>query len=219
MGVLEHSKRKDSFFMLNRILPFLLNLMDFQAKIKKTPPDLSIEKEGHGKKILTETPYIREKYSPAWLQGKLDYDGLGQKVLLGESHQAFSLIPLPLKTPFFPTANLYLVHDRNKNKADVKEAEQKTRVSLLLILRTTHLGVLRLFVRQEEKILWLACLGHEAAVKNLLAGELAGLEEEILALGYEKVFFNFKHLSPDKNINISTGPDFPGTEFIFDLYV
>ncbi|HCJ79376.1 MAG TPA: hypothetical protein DHV84_05225 [Desulfotomaculum sp.] len=207
--------------MINRIIPLLLTLVNSQAgRIKEA--QFPLTEKGKQDRFLAEMASLREKEGLILKQGKPgqpDHIPLEQKMPFPGPHQAPSLLPLPLKTPLFSAADFYLVQDQDKNKAAGKEDKQKIRINLLLILRTAHLGVLRLFLRQEEKILWLACLGHEAAVKNLLAGELARLEEEILALGYEKVFFNFKHLSPDKNINIPTGPDFPGTEFIFDLYV
>ncbi|GAB6273885.1 MAG: hypothetical protein STSR0004_07480 [Peptococcaceae bacterium] len=207
--------------MINRILPLLLTLVNSMAG-RKEEAQVSFTEKGKQDRLLTEMASLGEKEELILKQskpGQPEHIVLEQKTFFSGSHQAPSLIPLPLKTPLFSVANFYLVQDRNKNKAAGKEDKQKLRINLLLILRTAHLGVLRLFFKQEGKIFWLDCLGYEATVKKLLAGELTGLEEEILALGYEKVFVNFKHLSPDKKINIPAGPDFPGTEFIFDLYV
>ena len=207
--------------MINRILPLLLTLVNSMAGRKEETQIPSAEKGEKGR-FLTEMTSLREKEDLTLKQskpGQPDHIVLEQKTFFSGSHQAPSLIPLPLKTPLFSAADFYLVQDRNKNKAAGKEDKQKLRINLLLILRTAHLGVLRLFFKQEGKIFWLDCLGYEATVKKLLAGELVGLEKEILALGYEKVFVNFKHLSPDKNINVPNSSDFPETKLIFDLYV
>ena len=207
--------------MINRIIPLLLTLINSQAGRKKEA-QFPLTEKGKQDRFLAEMASLREKEGLILKQskpGQPDYIPLEQKTPSPGPHQSPSLLPLPLKTPLFSAADFYLVQDQDKNKAAGKEDKQKIRINLLLILRTAHLGVLRLFLRQEEKFLWLACLGHEAAVKKLLAGGLTGLEEEILALGYEKVFFNFSPQSLDKKINIPAGHDFPGTELIFDLYV
>lgn len=207
--------------MINRIIPLLLTLVNSQAG-RKVETQIPSTEKGEKGRFLTEMTSLREKEDLILKQskpGQPDHIALEQKMPSPGTHQTSSLIPLPLKTPLFSAADFYLVQDRNKNKTAGKENKQKIRIILLLILRTVHFGVLRLFLRQEEKFLWLTCLAHEAAVKKLLAGELVGLEEEILALGYEKVFFNFKPLSPDKNINVPNGSDFPEMKLVFDLYV
>lgn len=207
--------------MINRILPLLLTLVNSKAGRKEEAQVSFIEKVKQDR-LLTEMAGLREMKGLVLKQsksGQSDHIGLEQKTPFPGPYQAPSLILLPLKTPLFSAADFYLVQDQNKNKAAGKKDKQKIRFNLLLILRTAHLGVLRLFFRQEEKTLWLACLGHEAAVKKLMAGGLTGLEEEILALGYEKVFFNFSPQSLNKKISTPDGPGFPGTELFFDLYV
>lgn len=207
--------------MISRIIPLLLTLVNSQAGRKKGTHFPLMEK-GKQDRFLAEMASLREKEGLILKQskpGQPDYILLEQKTSFPGPHQAPSLIPLPLKTPLFSAADFCLIQDQDKDKAAGKEDKQKIRINLLLILRTAHLGVLRLFLRQEEKILWLACLGPEAAVKKLMAGGLTGLEEEILALGYEKVFFNFSPQSLDKKISTPDGPGFPETELFFDLYV
>jgi hypothetical protein len=207
--------------MISRIIPLLLTMVNSQAERNKEAQFSLIEKEKQNR-FLAEMASLKEKEGLILKQSKAgqpDYIPLEQKTPSLGPYQTPSLIPLPLKTPLFSVADFYLVQDQDKDKATGKEGKQKIRCCLRLILKTAHLGVLQLFLRQEEKYLWLACLGHEAAVKKLMAGGLTGLEEEILALGYEKVFFNFSPQSLDKKISTPDGTGFPGTELFFDLYV
>jgi len=126
------------------------------------------------------------------------------------------LLPLPLKSPHFREAGFYLVLG-NRDKSD---AEEKEGFTLLLVLKTTNLGVLRLFFLHQRENLQLSWLTQTDAVKEYLEKGFPELEAELSGAGYANVIMNIRRLPEETQTD--SAPAHPRRitqDRGFDLYV
>ncbi len=128
-----------------------------------------------------------------------------------------ALLPLPLKAPHFPEASFYLVINREEAK---KSEREKDALTLLLVLKTFRLGVLRLLFVHRRDILHLNMMTQTREVQKYLEKNCPELEAELVRAGCPNVVLKTILLSGDTGTeNFSSSPGLKAPEPFFDLYI
>lgn len=189
----------------------------FSPKAKELTPS-ALLKQGKEQQtnILLEIDRKKDTYRSESNQNKRNIARSEHSNSSSVFQDATTSISLPLKAPFFPEASFYLIQNQAKNN----NSAPKKSITLLLVLKTANLGVLRLFLSQQKKNLFLQWVTQTIEVKHYMEQSFAELQGKILDLGYKKVTVKFKHLPQNReNKSFLTSPDLDQPNVVFDLYI
>lgn len=133
-----------------------------------------------------------------------------------------ALFPLPLKSPFFQDAGFYLVPHQGERESP----EQKKELTLLVVFKTVHLGILRLFLNHHPDGLALYWLIQTEDAKKRLESIFPDLAAELRQTGYPAVTLQARLLpAPGEDEAIPSSqsgrqaPGRPARKPSFDSYI
>ncbi len=129
------------------------------------------------------------------------------------------LLPLALKSLHFLEASFYLVLNNpdERKRAGPKEKEGFT---LLLVLKTANLGVLRIFFLHQGDDLRLSWLTQTETAKEYLKKGFPELEAELSGAGYASVIMDIRRLPEEaERENPHSHPRRKAQNHLFDLYI
>lgn len=207
--------------MLANILPLLLKLLD-GAEGEGGQAARPLPGKTAGSAAGSATAGSRQAPEAGRGEGSLAWPEGSGPLLAGtpsSPQDTALLLPLALKSLHFREAGFYLVLNNPEERGKVSP-EEKEGLTLLLVLKTAHLGVLRIFFFHHRDDLRLSWLTQTEAVKEYLKKGFPELEAELSGAGYANVTVDIRRLPEEaERESAHSRPHRKAQDHFFDLYI